>query len=98
MKTSPVDSGWGEAGAGGPNGESSVESYTSARGRDGRWACCVNWGSVTAREAGMGREVGSRVKRGAYVRLWLISVDAWQKPTQYCKAIILPLKINLKIF
>ena len=46
----------------------------------------------------MGREVGSRVKRGAYARLWLISVDAWQKPTQYCKAIILPLKINLKIF
>ena len=26
--------------------------------------------------------------------LWLIHVDVWQKPTQYCKAIILQLKIN----
>ena len=25
---------------------------------------------------------------------WLICVDVWQKPTQYCKAIILQLKIN----
>ena len=27
-----------------------------------------------------------------HVYLWLIYVDAWQKPTQYCKAIILQLK------
>ena len=26
--------------------------------------------------------------------LWLIHIDIWQKPTQYCKAIILQLKIN----
>ena len=26
--------------------------------------------------------------------LWLIHVDVWQKPTQYCKTIILQLKIN----
>ena len=26
--------------------------------------------------------------------LWLIHVDVWKKPTQYCKAIILQLKIN----
>ena len=31
-----------------------------------------------------------------YVYLWLIHVDVWQKPTQYCKAIILQLKINFK--
>ena len=35
-------------------------------------------------------------KEGTCVRLWLIHVDVWQKPTQYCKAIILQLKINLK--
>ena len=29
-----------------------------------------------------------------YVYLWLIHVDVWQKPTQYCKEIILQLKIN----
>ena len=26
--------------------------------------------------------------------IWLIHVDVWKKPTQYCKAIILQLKIN----
>ena len=33
---------------------------------------------------------------GTYVYLWPIHVDVWQKPTQYCKATILRLKINLK--
>ena len=40
---------------------------------------------------------GVRWKRGSrgrgQVYLWLIHVDLWQKPTQYCKAIILQLKI-----
>ena len=31
---------------------------------------------------------------GTYVYLWLAHVDVWQKPTQFCKAIILQLKIN----
>ena len=40
-------------------------------------------------------ELGGRFKReGTYVYLWLIHVDVWHKPTQYCKAIILQLKIN----
>ena len=30
------------------------------------------------------------------IYLWLIHVDVWQKPTQYCKAIILQLKIKKK--
>jgi len=29
-----------------------------------------------------------------YIYLWLIHADVWQKPTQYCKANILQLKIN----
>ena len=42
----------------------------------------------------LGREMGGKFKReGIYVYLWLIHVDVWQKPTQYCKAIILQLKI-----
>ena len=42
---------------------------------------------------GMGWEVAGRFKRkGTYVCLWLIHVDVWQKPTQFCKAIILQLK------
>ena len=42
--------------------------------------------------------VGGRFKReGTYVYLWLIHVDVWQNPTQYCKAIILQLKIKKRI-
>ena len=33
-------------------------------------------------------------REGTYVYLQLIQVDIWQKPTQYCKEIILKLKIN----
>ena len=44
----------------------------------------------------MGWEVEGRFKgEGTYVYLWLINVDIWQKPTHYCKAIILQLKINI---
>jgi len=43
----------------------------------------------------MGREVRGRFKReGTHVYLWLIHADAWQKPTQCCRTIILQLKIN----
>ena len=31
---------------------------------------------------------------GTHVYPWLIHVDVWQKPTQFCKSIILQLKIN----
>ena len=45
---------------------------------------------------GMGWEVGGRFQGdGMYVYLWLIHADVWQKPTQYCKAIILQLKIKI---
>ena len=39
--------------------------------------------------------VEARFKReGVNVYLWLIDVVVWQKPTQYCKAVILQLKIK----
>ena len=45
---------------------------------------------------GKGWEVGRRIKReGTYVYLWLIHVDIWQRPTQYCKVIFLQLKISV---
>ena len=48
--------------------------------------------SVTAYRGGMTWEVGRRFRREeTYVYLWLIHVHVWQKPTQYCKAIILQL-------
>ena len=43
----------------------------------------------------MGWEVGGKLKRKeTYECLGLIHADVWQKPTQYCKANILQLKIN----
>ena len=43
----------------------------------------------------MGWEVGGRFKReGTYVYLWLSHINVRQKPTQYCKAIILQFKKN----
>jgi len=33
--------------------------------------------------------------RYAYIHLWLIHVDVWQKSNQYFKAIINKLKINI---
>ena len=38
------------------------------------------------------------MREGPYICLWLIHIDVWQKPTHYCKAIILQLKIKLKSF
>jgi len=42
---------------------------------------------------GMGREVGEESRReGSHVFLWVIHVDVWQRPSQYCKLTILQLK------
>ena len=40
---------------------------------------------------------GKFKRKGTYIYLELIHVDVWQKPTHYCRAIILQLKINLII-
>ena len=56
-----------------------------------------SWGRelVTTYRGEIWWDVGGRIQReGTYVYLWLIHVDVWQKPTEYCKAIILQLKIN----
>ena len=48
-------------------------------------------------KGGMGREVGGGSGCGTHVNPWLIHVNVWQRPLQYCKVISLPLiKINLK--
>ena len=51
--------------------------------------------SVMTERGGVGWEVGGR-RQGKLVYPWLIHVDVWQKPTQDCKAIILPLKKKKK--
>ena len=42
---------------------------------------------------GMGREVGGGSGWGTYVQPWLIHVNVWQNPLQYCKVISLQLKL-----
>jgi len=43
-----------------------------------------------------GWQVGGRFKmQGTCMYLWLIHVAIWQKPTKYCKAIILQFKIKI---
>ena len=59
------------------------------------------WGTQTkaleqSRGVGKGRGWEGGLREGTYVYLCIIHVDIWQKPKQYCKAIIFQLKINLK--
>ena len=61
--------------------------------------CCIIQGTQIRLcdnlEEEMEWKVEGRFKREwTYVYLWFIHVDIWQKPTQYCEAIILQLKIN----
>ena len=53
----------------------------------------MNQAEYKEKESGVG---GRFNREGTYVYLWLIRVDVWQKPTQYCKVIILQLKTSKK--
>ena len=43
-----------------------------------------------------GKGDGRFVREQTHACQWLIHVDVWQKPPQYCKVIILQLKIKFK--
>ena len=49
------------------------------------------WCTGTTQRDGMGREVGGGSGWGTHVHPWLIHVNVWQKPLQYCKVISLQL-------
>ena len=58
---------------------------------------CMKQGSQsrctgTTQRDGMGMEVGEGSGWGTHVHPWLIHVNVWQKPLQYCKVISLQLK------
>ena len=54
------------------------------------------WCTGKTQRDGMGREAGAGW--GTHANPWLIHVNVWQKPLQYCKVISLQLtKINEKI-
>ena len=56
--------------------------------RQGAQGWCTG---MTLRD-GIGREVGGDPGWGKHVHQWLIHVNVWQKPLQYCKIISLQLK------
>ena len=52
------------------------------------------WCSGMTQRDGIGREVEEGFKMGTHVNPWLIHVNVWQKPLQYCKVISLQLIKN----
>ena len=56
--------------------------------------CELTWGLCGHLEGWGGEGDGMLKREGTCVHLWLINVDAWQRPSQYHKAIINPLKTN----
>ena len=56
-----------------------------------------SWCTGKTQRDRMRREVGGGIRMGTHVNPWLIHVNVWQKPLQYCKVISLQLiKINGK--
>ena len=57
-----------------------------------------SWCTGTTQRDGMGGKVGSGVWDGGgiHVHPWLIHVNVWQKPPQYCKVINLQLTTTKK--
>ena len=96
-----MDMGAGEKGEGEIYGESNMEIYNTICKTDSQWETAV-WlrelkqGLCNRQKDEEGREMGAKVGReGAWVYLWLILVDVWQKTTKFRKAIILQLKKNV---
>ena len=83
-----------EEGEGRTNGERNVEAYALPRVK---WIASgellddpvsSNQGSATTQRGGKEERAGGRLKtEGTRVNLWLLRVEAWQRPTQYCEAI-----------
>ena len=58
---------------------------------------CLLWDSPKGSGGeGGGRGVQERWGGGIHACLWAIHVDVWQKPSQYCKVIILQLNLKIK--
>ena len=54
------------------------------------------WCTGKNQRDGIGREVGGGSGRGTHVNSWLIRVNVWEKPLQYCKVINLQLILKKK--
>ena len=81
------------------DGGSSTETHTFPRGNQtvhetATWHGELDLGLCAGREWWDGEGRGRAKRKDTYVYLSLIHVDGWQRPTQFCKAAILQLKIN----
>ena len=89
----------GQGGEGWIYGESNMETYITICKIYSQWEFAV-WprklkqGLYINLEGWDGEGGGWEIT--TYVYLWLIHVDVWQKPTQFCKAIILQWKNKIK--
>ena len=90
-------------GEGGMFWENSIETSILSRVKQIASPCWMHdtsaqgWCTGKTQRDRMGREVGGGSGWGTHVNPWLIHVNGWQKPLQYCKVISLQLiKINGK--
>ena len=98
VENRPMDKAGGEEGEGERYGESNIQIYNTMCKTDSQWEFAI-WlreliqGLCDNLEGwdGEGMRGGFR-REGAWIYLWLILVDVWQKTTKFCKAIILQLK------
>ena len=88
--------GHGERGGEGEmHGKSNMETYSTicksgSQRESAVWLRKLKQGLCINIEGWMERKMeGSFKREGIYVYLWLILVEAWQKTTKFCKAIIL---------
>ena len=58
---------------------------------------CSGWCTGMTLRYGMGRQVGGGLRKRNNVHPWLIHVNVWQKPLQYCKVISLQLNNPSKV-
>ena len=97
-----MDTEWGEEGESEMHGESNMEIYITISEMDEWWEFAL-WlmelrqGLCDNLEEWVEKEDGREFWRErAWVYLWMILVDVWQKTTEFSKAIILQLKKNLR--
>ena len=74
-----------------------IKCETDCQPRLDAWDKCPGWCTGKTQRDGMERESGEGIGMGTHVNPWLIHVNVWQKPLQYCKVISFQLiKINGK--
>ena len=76
---------------------STISMYENRHSDASNLASAQAWCTGKTQRNQVEREVGGGIGMGIHVTPWLIHVNVWQNPLQYCKEISLqPIKINGK--